>query len=159
MVESTPRQIAHPPVVPFEYTKITREIYIGTNQCCRTHFDQELLAKGVRADISLEKGEVDRPFGVDYFLWLPVSDDWPPAPAQLDTGVAALAALVSNKQKIYIHCKNGHGRAPTLAAAYLIRYQGMTPSQALDFLKKKRPVVHLTKRQRHALEQFAKEDK
>lgn len=149
-------KIPHPAIPPFEYTRVTPEIFIGTNQCCTTHFEEELLKEGVRADISLEKRFVDRPTGVDYFLWLPTTDDYPPSPSQLATGVAALKTLVEAKKKVYVHCKNGHGRAPTLVAAYLTKYKGMTPEKAVSFLKKKRPVVHLTKRQKDALIAFAK---
>lgn len=46
----------HPKSEPkFEYNKITNHIYVGTNQCCQTHFKEELLTKDIKADISLEK--------------------------------------------------------------------------------------------------------
>ena len=63
----------------FEYNKITEYIYIGTNQCCQIHFNQKLLKKGIKADISLEKEKIDAPFGVDYYLWLPVKDHTAPS--------------------------------------------------------------------------------
>lgn len=145
----------HPKRIPFEYTKITEEIFIGTNQCCRTHFDEELVSKGVTADISLEEKQMDHPAGVKFYLWLPVQDDFAPQKEQFDLGVAALEQFVNNKIKVYIHCKNGHGRAPTLVAAYLVKSQGMKPQAAVDFLKSRRPVVHLTDAQFRALEEYA----
>ena len=51
-----------------EYSKITRFIYIGTNQCCLVHFKKTLLKEGIRADLSLEDIRVDAPIGVDYFF-------------------------------------------------------------------------------------------
>jgi len=36
----------------FDY--IVDGIYIDTNQCCQTHFDENLVKDGVSADISLE---------------------------------------------------------------------------------------------------------
>ena len=53
--------IPHPKKVPFEYNQITKYIYLGTNQCCQTHFSKKLLKKGVKADISLEKERLDHP--------------------------------------------------------------------------------------------------
>ncbi|HEX9664328.1 MAG TPA: hypothetical protein VGA49_00750 [Patescibacteria group bacterium] len=34
-----------------EYNQIDSYIYIGTNACCGTHFEEKLLTKGIRADI------------------------------------------------------------------------------------------------------------
>ncbi|MBI5023033.1 MAG: dual specificity protein phosphatase family protein [Candidatus Magasanikbacteria bacterium] len=67
---------------------------------------------------------------------------------------SVLEKLVSLKKKIYVHCKNGHGRAPTLVAAYLIR-QGKSPDKAITFIKAKRPSIHLEDVQRQALVEFS----
>jgi hypothetical protein len=63
----------------FDYTQITRDVFIGTNMCCQYGFSKELLSKGVRADISIEKDCTAEPDGVDYFLWLPTENRTPPA--------------------------------------------------------------------------------
>ena len=139
----------------FEYSKITEYIYIGTNQCCQTHFNKKLLSKGIKADISLEKERLDAPFGVDYYLWLPVKDHTAPTQKQLMIGVNFIENLIKNKIKVYIHCQRGHGRAPTLVAAYLIS-KGKIAEQAVEFIKKKRPVIHPNKIQINALRRFRK---
>lgn len=138
---------------PFEYNQITEYIFIGTSACCIDHFKNELLNKGVTADISLQKEHLDAPYGVKTFLWLPTEDHTPPTQQQLFTGVNTISALIVNKEKIYIHCLNGHGRAPTLTAAYLI-YTGMTTEEAIAFIKERRPVIHLEDSQIEALHQF-----
>lgn len=143
----------HPPL---DFSRITNEIYIGTNACCQTHFDHSLLKKGIRADVSLEKERLETPWGVDYFLWLPTRDHTPPALSQLAVGVAALRELVRAKVKVYVHCKNGHGRGPTLVAAYLIVERGMTPKEAIAFVKKRRPAIHLEPSQVQRLMKFFK---
>ncbi|MBI2042719.1 MAG: tryptophan-rich sensory protein [Candidatus Nealsonbacteria bacterium] len=137
----------------FEYNEIIDGIYIGTNQCCRGHFEEELTAKGITADISLEKERLDAPFGVDFYVWIPVGDHAPPAQDQLDFGVSAIKKLVAMNRKIYVHCEHGHGRAPTLVAAYLISL-GKTPQQAEALIKSKRPTIHLEETQRSALRDF-----
>lgn len=119
-------------------------------------FSKELLAKGVRADISLEEERVDAPQGVEYFVWLPTVNGQPPAMDKLEYGVQALEHFAKHNNKVYIHCKNGHGRAPTLLAAYLIR-QGMTVEAAEAAIKAKRPTIHITDVQRQALQKFAQE--
>ncbi len=138
-----------------DYNQITPEIFIGTNACCTTHFEEELIGKGIVADISLESERLDTPKGVKFFLWLPTKDGHAPSHEALRVGVAALAELVKLKKKIYVHCKNGHGRAPTLVAAYLMT-QGKTLKEALALLKLKRPIVHPNQEQISALHEFAK---
>ena len=54
---------------------------------------------------------------------------------------------------MYIHCKNGHGRAPTLVAAYLTT-QGMSVEEAIALIKSKRPEIHLEQSQLQAIKRF-----
>ena len=144
--------IRHPKHVPFEYNKITDYIYLGTNQCCLGHFRRSLLKKRIKADISLEKEKLDKPFGVDYFLWLPVVDKKAPTQKQLLIGAKAIKNLVDNKIKVYVHCKRGHGRSPTLVAAYFIM-EGFKANEAIRKIRKKRR-IHLKLAQIKALRKF-----
>jgi len=143
----------HGPIM--NYSKITDYIYIGTNACCQIHFDKKLLKKGVKADLSMEKERIDQAWGVDYFLWLPTKDGVAPSQGQLLIGAKFIDALVAQKTKIYIHCKNGHGRAPSITIAYLI-YSGRSFADSFNLIKKKRPEIHLHYNQIIALKKFAK---
>lgn len=145
----------HPQIKQLEYNYITDGIFIGTNQCCQTHFDEELKQKGIEADISLEEERIDAPFGVQFYIWIPIKNNAAPTQEQLDFGVSTLEKFVAMKKKIYVHCKNGHGRAPTLVAAYLIK-DGKSVDEALDLIKTKRPSIHLEDVQREALIMFSK---
>lgn len=146
---------SHPQIPILEYNYITDGIYIGTNQCCQTHFDEKLKNEGIEADISLEEERVDTPFGVDFYVWIPVKDHAAPTQEQLDFGVSVLEKLVAMKKKIYVHCQNGHGRAPTIVAAYLIK-KGKSEDEATNFIKEKRPTIHLEKIQKESLIEFSK---
>lgn len=137
----------------FDYDQIDDEVFIGTNMCCQFGFNKELLAKGVKADISLEKDKVDAPEGIEYFLWLPTEDNQAPTQDKLNLGVQVLEFLISRNIKVYIHCKNGHGRSPTLFIAYLIK-KGMGVDEAFQYVKTKRPAVHLTEAQVNGLKNF-----
>lgn len=145
---------SHQQIKQLEYDYITDGIYIGTNQCCQIHFDENLKKDGIEADISLEEERVDAPFGVEFYTWIPVKNHTAPSGEQFDFGVATLEKLVSMKKKIYVHCQNGHGRAPTLVAAYLIK-NGKTVEGAIEFIKTKRPSIHLEKAQEDALRKFS----
>jgi len=138
----------------FKFSKIAPYIYLGTNACCQIDFDKKLLKRGIRADISLEKERLDTPFGIDYFLWLPTKDMFSPSQDKLMAGTLMIDYLVKKKIKLYVHCKNGHGRAPTLVAAYFIS-RGMEANQAAALVKSKRPEIHLNKKQINGLKKFA----
>ncbi|MAF13428.1 MAG: hypothetical protein CMI53_00845 [Parcubacteria group bacterium] len=88
--------------------------------------------------------------GVDYFLWLPTKDHNPPKKHQLLLGIRQIDYLVKNKIKTYMHCKNGHGRAPTMLATYFVS-QGLTVKQAVAKIRKKRPEIHIETSQLKAL--------
>jgi hypothetical protein len=143
----------HPETKQLEYNYITDGIFLGTNGCCKAHFDEGLSKKGITADISLEGERVDGAQGVESYLWLPVPDKTAPSQSQLQLGVTAMKKLRKMNEKIYVHCRNGHGRAPTLVAAYLI-CMGMSMGEALELIKRKRPSIHLRDVQLEALKKF-----
>lgn len=148
-------EIDHSQIKELEYNEIVDGIYIGTNQCCQTHFDEKLKKEGITADISLEEDRLDAPFGVEFYVWIPVKNHEAPSKDQLEFGVSVLDKLIAMGKKTYVHCKNGHGRAPTLIAAYLIT-KGKSPAEAEAFIKSKRPTMHLEDIQRQALKDFSK---
>lgn len=142
----------------FEYNKIDNNIFIGTNMCCHMHFEKELLDKGVAADISLEKDKLDSPFGVEFYTWVPVEDRSAPTQDQIEFTVSVIDKLISMNKKVYIHCQRGHGRAPTMVAAYFIS-KGDTVEKAMERIKKERPVIHLDDVQIESLRKFESEIK
>lgn len=137
----------------FDYDQITDEIFLGSNMCCQMGYKDELLFKDIKADISLEKERIDNPQGVDFFLWIPIEDKHAPTDNQLELGVANLDYFARSKVKVYIHCKHGHGRAPTIVAGYFIS-QGHTVQQAIDIISAKRPEIHLENVQIEALQRY-----
>ncbi len=71
---------------------------------------------------------------------LPVADfDKAALALNLDRCVAALAsALAEPRARVYLHCTAGINRAPTVAAAFLIRHFRMTALEAFAFLTSRR---------------------
>ena len=64
-----------------------------------------------------------------------------------------LKHLVDNDVKTYVHCKRGHGRSPTLVAAYFI-LEDMTAAQSIRTIRNQRP-IHLKRSQITALRDFS----
>lgn len=126
-----------------EFSQIEAQIFIGTNACCTHHFKSELLNRGITCDISLEGEMIDQPIGVDCYLWLPTPDHQPPTMHSIRIGCEALEEMLREGRSVYIHCKNGHGRAPSFYVAFLIMKRGRTFEDAWNIVKTSRPEAHL----------------
>ena len=55
--------------------------------------------------------------------------------AKLPGGAELLDKLLTDGEKVYVHCTAGMGRAPALVLAYLCRYKGYEVSEADLFVK------------------------
>ncbi|MFW6082850.1 MAG: protein-tyrosine phosphatase family protein, partial [Chloroflexota bacterium] len=58
---------------------------------------------------------------------------------------------------VYVHCGSGVGRAPTLAAAYLV-FTGLTPSEAWAKIRRTRPFILPRPRQIARVAEFVEEN-
>ena len=137
-----------------DYNYIDEGIYVGTNQCCTAGLSEVLQKEGITSDVSLEGEQLDQPYGVLQYVWIPTVDHDIPTDEQLAFGVATLESLVQAGQKIYLHCKNGHGRSSTFLCAYLLKTRGMTPEQALQFIQLHRPSAHMQPCQKELLQKY-----
>lgn len=138
-----------------EVSQITPSVYVGTNACCTVHYKVKLIEQGILHDVSLEGERIDAPFGAETFLWLPTEDHAAPTTMDLRLGVDYVTDVLAQGGKVYVHCKNGHGRAPTLVAAWFIATQGKTVEEAIAEVKAKRPETHIEPAQVDALKRFA----
>jgi len=128
----------------FNYDEIADGIYIGSNQCCATHLSKVLSDEGITVDVSLEEDRLDQPFGVSAYAWIPVIDMEIPTMEQLEYGIKTLDHFVTAGQKIFVHCKNGHGRSSTFVTAYFMKSKGIGFDEAFAIIKKGRPAAHLS---------------
>ena len=113
---------------------------------------------GITAVVNLRESRFsDEKAGIggDRYLHLATIDNTPPSREDLIRGVDFITDEIATGGKIYVHCGVGVGRAPTLAAAYLIS-TGLTPDDALRAISAVRPFVHLTVSQRAVLDEFAR---
>ncbi len=143
----------------FDYSKITETIFIGSDLCrgnyCPIH-SEDFKKLGVCAEINLkaESKEIP-PDNIDIYAWLPVKDKNAPTYDQLLIGSSIINEAVQNGNVIYVHCQYGHGRSPTMVAAYFIRYKKMSVDDALKLISSKRPEVHMETLQVEELNKFA----
>ncbi len=140
-----------------EISRITDNIFVGTSMCCTRHTEyhsQRMKELGIYADIDLRKGYDESPHFLEVHLKLPVEDTYPPSPFQTKIGVDLIDDVVKDGKKVYIHCQVGHGRSPTLAAAYFMLKEGLSAQDAVFKVKAGRPEAHPTDRQQEFLNQL-----
>ncbi|MCX7791477.1 MAG: dual specificity protein phosphatase family protein [Chloroflexaceae bacterium] len=105
----------------------------------------ELRALGVRAVLSLQAEHEDRFAGgaPDRALRLAVQDFTPPSLEQLADGIAFISAAHQAGLTVFVHCHAGVGRAPLMAAAYLMYRQELDHRTALARIRAARPIIGL----------------
>lgn len=95
-------------------------------------------------------------------LNLPTRDWSPPSISDLEKGIQFAEEQISGGGSVYIHCRLGEGRGPSMAAAYLIS-KGYTADEAIRLLRRNRPFVRPNRDQMKRLselqDKFAKRDK
>ena len=135
------------------YSRITPALYIGAQH--NAVGKRRLERLGIHNSVSLREEFDDAAHGLALanHCYLPTVDETAPTLEQLRQGVAFIADVVARRGRVYIHCASGVGRAPTLAAAYLI-CQGCSPEEAVAQIKRVRPFVELTPAQLAQLERF-----
>jgi protein-tyrosine phosphatase len=135
-------------------SRITPEIWVGPQFNARGK--QYLEQHGVTGSVNLRVEFDDAAYGLDLpnYCYLPTVDDDRPTPEHFQKGVDFIREVVAQGGQVYIHCKAGVGRAPTMAAAYFIA-EGMSVDEALALIKQTRPFIAITPPQLQALHEYA----
>ena len=117
---------------------------------------RRLQEEGVTAVVNLRDEYDDRAAGIapKTYLYLPIIDNTPPTMEQLKKGADFISKEIDAGGKVYIHCAAGVGRAPTMAAAYLVQ-TGMPPHAAWQTIRNVRPFIRPTPAQVAQIEAFA----
>ena len=138
-----------------ELSEITPQLHVG-GQHNGKGYDRP-LHRGITAIVNMREEEYsdeDKGIGGERHLHLPTIDHTPPSINDMKCGVACISREIEqHKGRVYIHCRAGCGRAPSMAAAYLIS-TGMTRKEALKLIKTTRPFIDLNSSQLLVLDQF-----
>lgn len=134
-------------------SQITPQLHVGGQY--RRRGWKRLAARGITAVVNLRSEFDDNDAGIapPRYLHLPTLDDTPPTLEQLEKGVAFIASEIARGGGVYIHCGAGVGRAPALAAAYLVS-TGMTPDEAWATIRARRPFIRLKPAQEKQIELY-----
>jgi len=134
--------------------EVTPQLFVGPQFKQRGW--RHLESWGISGVVNLRREFDDLTLGVQIprYLHLPTTDDDPIAVEDLERGVLFIKDEIQRGGKVYIHCGAGVGRAPTMAAAYLVM-QGESPDQAYDRIRSARKFIRPTRGQREQLNKFA----
>jgi protein-tyrosine phosphatase len=137
-----------------KYSQITPQIYVGAQ--VRKFGKLKLESWGINGSVNMriEYDDVANEVALVHHCYLPTDDGHAPTLIQIQTGIDFIHQIVTAGGKIYIHCRSGVGRAPTMAAAYFVS-QGYSLAEAVQLIEKKRPFIRLTPPQIELLKQFA----
>jgi len=104
---------------------------------------KKMKALGITAIINMRMHSVYSQAQYEGFnyLHLPTEDNTPPPIEVLQKGADFANEQVKNGGKIYIHCRQGLGRGPTMAIAYLLK-TGLTFEDAFTLIKKVRTFIN-----------------
>lgn len=119
---------------------------------------EKLKALGVTAIVNMRIHSVyseAQYIGFKY-LHLPTPDNTPPTLDDLHKGANFIDQEIEAGGKVYVHCRQGLGRGPTMAIAYLIK-AGATYDDACALVKKARPFIAPRPGQVQRLREFEKD--
>jgi predicted protein tyrosine phosphatase len=127
-------------------SQITPQLHVGGQY--RRRGWERLTARGITAVVNMRIEFDDNDAGIapGRYLYLPTIDDDPPTLEDLRKGVDFIAKEIERGGGVYVHCGSGVGRAPTMAAAYLIS-TGLAPDEAWAKIRAARPFIRPKPRQ------------
>ena len=138
-----------------QFSRVTEQLYVGPQ--FKDSGKRMLEAQGIKACVNMRIEKDDAEFGLalERYLHLPTIDDSAPSFEHLDQGVAFIREIIQSGGKVYIHCGAGVGRAPSMAAAYLMA-EGRSLEEALALIRKVRPFIKITPPQMQQLKVYEK---
>ena len=148
-------------VPPLKYSRVTDYIYVGPQH--RVNGKQALERAGITHIINMRSEFDDELHDLtlggarsDNYCYLPTIDDDPISAEHIARGIAFISRAIESGGKVYIHCSAGVGRAPSMAAAFLIS-RGYGAEEALGLIRQARPFIKPTAVQISALKLFERE--
>lgn len=122
------------------FSQVTDNLFIGGQY--NRHGMRRLSKRGVTSVVNM-RGEYDEQkhgYAPPYYCYLPTVDNHAPTLECLRKGVQFIGKELDAGHKVYIHCWEGVGRAPTMLAAYLTS-TGIKPGEAWAKIKAVRPFI------------------
>lgn len=122
-------------------SQITANLFLGSQYSLVGL--QKLKSLGVTAIVNMREHSdfAESQFEGIHYLHLPTVDNTPPPLETLIKGAEFVHKEIANGGKAYVHCRQGLGRGPTMAIAYLIS-TGLTFDDAFALVKSVRTFIN-----------------
>ncbi|MFB5608712.1 MAG: dual specificity protein phosphatase 23 [Nitrosarchaeum sp.] len=107
-----------------------------------TSFDELdwILKQGVTSIVTMTENSLPKEWVSDIdYLHVPTPDLTAPDMDRIDTAVEFIQEKISNDKAVMVHCAAGMGRAGTILACYLVKYQKYSAKDAINKIRKERP--------------------
>jgi len=141
--------------------QITADVFLGSQYNLLGL--RKLKALGITAIVNMRMHSTysEAQYEGFHYLHLPTPDNTPPPLDVLLKGADFIDKEIKNGGKVYIHCRQGLGRGPTMCIAYLIK-TGLTYDDAYNLVRKVRTFINPRPGQierLRELEQYYKDNK
>lgn len=135
------------------FCQVTPHLFVGSQ--FRKKGFEKITRHGIHAVVNMRIEKDDAALGLApaLYCYLPTVDDEAPSLEHLDQGVRFIDQVIRDGGKVYIHCGAGVGRAPSMAAAYLM-WTGKSLDETLALIRKARPFIMITPPQLDQLKRY-----
>ena len=122
----------------------------------REEFDW-LTRQGIRCVVTMTEEKLPRGWTKDVsYLHVPTPDMTAPGPDEIDAAVDFMHRNIQSGSPAMVHCAAGLGRAGTILACYLIKYQDRTAQEAIREVRLQRPGSIQSETQEVAISMYQK---
>ena len=99
-----------------------------------------VLKQGVKSIVTMTENSLPDSWIKDVnYLHVPTPDLTAPDMDRIDTAVEFIHEQITNNEAVMVHCAAGMGRAGTILACYLVKYQKHSAKDAIQKIRKERP--------------------